>query len=99
MSNDSTTYLVENFPWISSHPIEFVNKRKSRNLISSHLPINSDRLTLHTANTTKHKNGAIKNTQCPLDLDCEINVTGSIDYVNLQLEHLHSWHSAGWEWF
>lgn len=84
MSHNSTTHLIENFPWICSHPIKFVNKCKSRNLISSHLPINSNRLTLHTANTTKYKNGTIKNTQSPLNLDREIYVTGGVNNVNLQ---------------
>ena len=84
MSHNSTTHLVENFPWICSHPIKFVNKCKSRNLISSHLPINGNRLTLHTANTTKYKNGTIKNTQSPLNLNREIYVTGGVNNVNLQ---------------
>lgn len=87
MYHNSRTYLVQNFPWICSHSIKLVNKCKSWNLISSHLPINSNWLTLHTTNATKDKNGTIKNTQSPLNLNGEINVTRGVNNVNLQIVH------------
>uniref|UniRef100_A0A2P2LU99 Elongation factor G n=1 Tax=Rhizophora mucronata TaxID=61149 RepID=A0A2P2LU99_RHIMU len=75
--------LVQHLPWISSHPIELVNKGKSRDLISPHLPIHSYGLTLNSTHTTQHKNRTIQNPQCPLHFYCKIHMPWRINDIYL----------------
>ena len=51
MESQFGSHLIDNAPRFCPGPIEFVDKTQSRDVVTTHLSVDSDRLTLHTAHT------------------------------------------------
>ena len=56
-------------------PVHLVDKRDPRNVIPPHLPIDRGSLALYTGNRTQDQDGTVQDTQRPLDLNGEVDVT------------------------
>ena len=85
LSGDFSTYLFNHSPRICTSSVQLINESKARNFISSHLTIHRNWLALNSTNATKHKNGAVQNSQCSLHFDGKINMSRGVDDINLPI--------------
>ena len=80
---------LNSFFRIGSHPIEFVDESKPRNLITLHLTIHRDRLRLDSCHPAQNQNGPVQNPQRTFNFNRKINVTGCIDDVDFFVIPIH----------
>jgi hypothetical protein len=77
--------LLKDFPWVCSSSVALIDEAETRNIVPTHLSIDSDRLRLDSTDRTEHQNRTVKNTQRTLDLNGKVDVSRSIDNVNLAI--------------
>ncbi len=80
---------------ICAHTVHFVYKSNSRNAIFVCLSPNSFRLRLNPGNSVKNGNSTIKHAQRTLYFNSEIDVTGSIDNIDLGSQPKYGCSSGG----
>ena len=68
-------HLLQNALWICTSSVELIDERQTRNIITSHLPIDGESLTLNAANSTQNKNSSVQHTKCTFHLDSEVHMT------------------------
>lgn len=78
-------YLLDRLPRVRTHPIHLIDEANPRYIISAHLPIDSDGLRLNSRYSTKDHDGAIQHPQCPLDLNCEVDMSRRINQIDVVL--------------
>eukprot|EP00967_Tisochrysis_lutea_P041206 scaffold49507_cov30-Tisochrysis_lutea.AAC.1 len=62
--------------------VQLIDEGQARHTVASHLPIHSDGLRLHARHATQDQDRAVEHAQRALDLDGEVDVAGSVDYVD-----------------
>ncbi len=80
---------------IRAGAVHLVNEREPRHVIALHLAIDRDRLRLHAADRAKDEDRAIEDAQAALNFNGEVDVTGSIDQIDLVIFPLHRGAGAG----
>ena len=80
---------------ISTRSVHLIDERNSRNLVSLHLPVNGDGLTLHSADAAKNKHCPVQNSEASLHLNCEVHVAWGVDQVDIVSLIIHARCSAG----
>lgn len=86
--------LLDDTIRIGTLTVELIDETDTRNSVTLHLAVNSNGLTLnaltnrlqgegHTTDTTEDKDGAIEDTEGSFDFDGEIDVSWSIDDVDV----------------
>lgn len=73
---------LNRFPRIRSRSVHFINETNSRNIISSHLSVHSNGLTLNPGYCTENKDRTIEDSQCSLNFNGKINVTRCVDNID-----------------
>ena len=67
---------------VSARAVHLIHESNSRNVVLVGLTPDCLRLRLHTGHSVEHRNRAVEHAQRTLDLDGEIDVTGSVDDVD-----------------
>ncbi|OQB55907.1 MAG: hypothetical protein BWX96_03276 [Bacteroidetes bacterium ADurb.Bin145] len=75
--------LVDNTQKVSTCPVHLVNKSYSGDTIFVCLSPHCFRLGFNTSDATENSNSSIKHSQGSFNLNCEINMPGSIYYIDL----------------
>ena len=60
---------------VGTHAIKFIDERNERDVVSLHLSVDGDRLTLNASDCAEHQHGAVEDSQSTFDLDGEVHVT------------------------
>jgi hypothetical protein len=75
--------LLDGLPRIRSHTIHLVHERYPRNVVSPHLPVDRNSLTLHATDSAENHDSTVKHSQSPLYLDREVDMSGRVDQVDV----------------
>lgn len=62
-----------------SIPIHFIDEGQPRDIVSTHLTVDGDRLRLDTRDGAQNQDGSVKHSQGALNLDRKIDVTCCIE--------------------
>lgn len=77
------TELLDDVERVRSLPVQFVDERKAWHIVALHLPVDSDGLRLHPADTAQHQDGAVQHAKSALYFHCEVNMAGCVDDVDV----------------
>ena len=80
-----TPQIVDHFPWIGTLSIQFVNKGQPWDIVAFHLPIDRQGLRLNTRNPTEDQNSPVQHTKCSFHFNGKIDVTGSVNDINMAI--------------
>ena len=82
ISTKFVTQLLNHAIGVGTGAVHLVDEGKARHLVTFHLPVHRDGLTLHATDAAKHKHCTIEDTQTAFHLNREVHVTGCIDQVD-----------------
>lgn len=68
---------------VGAHTVHLVDEADAGNVVALHLTIDSNGLTLNTADGAKHHDGTIQNSHSSLDLNSEVDMAGRVDQVEM----------------
>ncbi len=68
--------LLDDVLRISTGSVKLVDESQTRNLVSLHLAINGQRLSLNSTDRAKYENSTVENAQTAFDFDRKVHVTG-----------------------
>ena len=77
--------LAADLEGIGARTVELVDESDARDLVPLHLAIHRHRLRLHAGDTTEDQDRTVEHAKRSLDLDCEVDVAGRIDDVDLMI--------------
>ncbi len=77
------TQLFDDPKRIRAGAVHLVDERNARNLVTLHLAVDRDRLTLNAADAAQYQHGAVEDAQRSLHFDSKVDVAGRIDQVDL----------------
>ena len=75
--------LVTDLDRICTGSVALVDEGETRDIVTTHLTIDGDRLALHARDGTQHQDGSVEYSQRSLHFHGEINVTRCIDDVDV----------------
>jgi len=75
--------LGENPIGIRAQTIQLVDEGQAGDIVSLHLPVDSQGLTLHSAHGAQNQNGTIQNSKGALHFHREIHVTWGVDNIDV----------------
>ena len=76
-------HLADDTVRIGTGSVTLVDECDPWNLVAVHLSVNGDALALDSADGAQHQYCPVQDPEGPLDLDCEVDVTRSINDVDL----------------
>lgn len=59
---------------VGAHPVQFVDEGEEGDVVTLHLPVDSDGLALDTSHSTENQDGSIQHPQRPLHFDGEVHM-------------------------
>ena len=75
--------LVDGFPGIGPHAVQFIYERYSGDVVSPHLPVDCRGLRLHPRDCTQYHYSAVQHPQSPLDFNCKINMPRRVNQIDV----------------
>lgn len=60
---------------VGAHPVQFVDEGEEGDVVTLHLPVDSDGLALDTSHSTQNQDGSIQHPQRPLHFNGEVHVS------------------------
>jgi hypothetical protein len=74
--------LLDDLPRIRAGAVHLIDERQAWNMVSAHLAVDCQRLSLDPAYCAKHQNRAVEHAQAAFDFHGKIDVAGSIDQID-----------------